>query len=327
MRQLVIAAVAVVGFAVISNHASAQSTDEILQRLTAKLEQIEKENAALRDRVRRLEGADSRAPKSAAAAPAKPTSPGLAADLGARPAYKAPPMVAPLPVFSWTGCYVGAQGGYGWGKKYIDQNIIHGGDEIANISTSPIDIGAVIFGGQIGCDYQFAGNFVLGIEGSLAGTESNDVGHDMHNFAGMNSGGDNMLAVKTDRLASVTGRLGFTGWSPQTLFYVKGGVAWAHEKFDFSRAEDGTVRTLCEPCHQTGSGWTVGGGIEWAFAPNWSAFIEYDHYHFGPKHLIFIPGTPADHQIVDIRERIEVVTIGVNYRFNWWGGTPVVARY
>ena len=49
-----------------------------------------------------------------------------AADLGPRPAYKAPPMVAPVPIFSWTGCFVGAHGGYGWGKKDVTATGVSG---------------------------------------------------------------------------------------------------------------------------------------------------------------------------------------------------------
>src|SRR2546425_10113218 len=86
-----------------------------------------------------------------------------AADLGPRPAYKAPPMVAPVPVFSWTGCFVGAHGGWGWGKKDVRLVGVSEGTAVAN--SGGIDTSGAIFGGQIGCDYQFAGHFVVGAQG------------------------------------------------------------------------------------------------------------------------------------------------------------------
>src|SRR5437016_8904803 len=95
-----------------------------------------------------------------------------AADLGPRPAYKAPPMVAPVPVFSWTGCFVGAHGGWGWGKKDVTEVGRSGPAAATNVAGSAsagIDTSGAIFGGQIGCDYQFAGNFVIGVQGDFAG--------------------------------------------------------------------------------------------------------------------------------------------------------------
>src|SRR5437899_11163399 len=94
-----------------------------------------------------------------------------AADLGPRPAYKAPPMVAPVPAFSWTGCFVGAHGGWGWGKKDVTEVARSGTSGVGGVGTASagIDTSGGIFGGQIGCDYQFAGNFVIGIQGDFAG--------------------------------------------------------------------------------------------------------------------------------------------------------------
>src|SRR5205807_7006134 len=94
-----------------------------------------------------------------------------AADLGPRPAYKAAPMVAPVPVFSWTGCYVGAHGGWGWSKNNLTEDATQfrfsafvqstrGGNSSFQNSAlrkvhgaSTIDTSGAIFGGQIGCDY------------------------------------------------------------------------------------------------------------------------------------------------------------------------------
>src|SRR5260370_31923009 len=99
-------------------------------------------------------------------------APARAADLGPRPAYKAPPIVAPVPLFTWTGCYIGAHIGGGWGRK--DWSNVPPSDNIdfSDSRTVHDDVSGILGGGQIGCDYQFAPNWVVGIEGSCSGSGS-----------------------------------------------------------------------------------------------------------------------------------------------------------
>ena len=257
-----------------------------------------------------------------------------AADLGPRPAYKAAPMVAPVPVFSWTGCFIGAHGGWGWGKKDVTEvGLTRGFTSPVNpVSNSGgIDTSGAIFGGQIGCDYQFAGNFVVGIQGDFAGARLTG---DLNGFDAFGPIGHTATAglhVRTDWLASITGRLGFTGWNPRTLLYIRGGGAWIRERWqiidqDFEINEgDNFVQTS-----QTRSGWTIGGGIEYAIAPNWSVFAEFNHYDFGTKRIAHLRGSGSAASFLDVtaKQRIEAVRLGVNYRFNWGKGkAPVVAKY
>src|SRR5437899_11789664 len=75
-----------------------------------------------------------------------------AADLGPRPAYKAAPIAPPVPVFSWTGCHVGAQVGYGWGHKDVFEGKVNSAGALTTSGTSGsggIDINGAIFGGQV----------------------------------------------------------------------------------------------------------------------------------------------------------------------------------
>jgi outer membrane immunogenic protein len=253
-----------------------------------------------------------------------------AADLGTRPVYKAPPVVAPVPAFSWTGCFVGAHGGWGWGKKDVREvAFTDGGHTFAN--SGGIDTSGAIFGGQIGCDYQFAGNFVVGIQGDFAGARLTG---DLNNFDVFGTGPSHThtagLHVRTDWLASITGRVGFTGWIPRTLLYVRGGGAWIRERWqlidqDFNQDVGDFLETS-----QTRSGWTIGGGIEYAIAPNWSVFAEFNYYDFGTKRIASQAGSCSGSILnVDAKQRIEAVKLGVNYRFNLFGKAPapVVARY
>src|SRR6266536_4023645 len=76
---------------------------------------------------------------------------------------KAPPPAPPppaAPAFSWTGCYIGAQGGWGWGRKTFDDTFTQrfndtGAVAFAFTDSADVDTSGPVFGGQIGCDYQF----------------------------------------------------------------------------------------------------------------------------------------------------------------------------
>ena len=241
-------------------------------------------------------------------------APANAADL--RMPVKATPIAAPAPSFSWTGCFIGAHVGWGWGKK--DFSVFSSSSLNGSTDTS-----GGIFGGQLGCDYQFGagkglggpGAWVIGIQGSISGADINGFGAPASCFG-------SILKTKTDFLASVTGRLGWAGWDPRVLFYVRGGVAWNHER------DDVTPQSSHFFGDQTTTGWTVGVGVEWAFAPSWSAFVEWDHYGFGNKRVdLFEPGSTSTFLHADVKQTIETVRIGVNYRFNWLFGKGVVARY
>jgi outer membrane immunogenic protein len=236
-----------------------------------------------------------------------------AADLPARVYSKAPP---PVQVFSWTGCYVGGHVGWGWARN----NTTHvfdssTGATITQTLTGTVDASGGVFGGQVGCNYQFSQNWVVGVEGSISAADINGSNVDPRGaqvfFFGANDP-DRFDRVKIDGIASVTARVGYT-WD-QKLLYVKGGGAWARSRWDVS---DTLIGAPFGERIQTQTGWTAGAGFEWAFMPSWSAFIEYAHYDFGTKNL----ATPADFasfeasRRFDIKQTIEVAKVGVNYRF------------
>jgi outer membrane immunogenic protein len=246
-------------------------------------------------------------------------APASAADL--RMPVKAAPIAAPAPYFSWTGCYVGVHAGWGWGQKQFSSAPSSTSSQIRE-HTGTVDNSGGLFGGQLGCNYQFQNNFVLGLEGSIAGADINGRGFSLSRAE--------TLSAKTDFLASLTGRLGWTGWSPQTMFYVKGGVAWAHDRLG-SEGDDALA-------DQSRTGWTIGIGVEWAFAPNWSAFAEWDHYDFGTDRVGFCDGRGgcSSFDLTDVKQRVETFKVGVNYRFNLgflgvgkapFGKGPIAARY
>jgi outer membrane immunogenic protein len=220
------------------------------------------------------------------------TVPALAADLGARPYTKAPAYAAPI--YNWTGFYIGG----------------HVGGAFAGANSLTGDNGRFLGGVQGGADYQFAPNWVAGVEAQYSWLGSNNTG--------VVFPGGTLVTSNSDQLGSVTGRLGYT-WGP-ALLYAKGGYAWRDS--NNLRASVGGVPVAFTTDGNHRDGYTVGAGLEYMFAPNWSAKVEYQYYNFGST--TFTSG-PADITGVRFTDDEHTVKAGLNYRFNWGG--PVVAKY
>lgn len=233
-----------------------------------------------------------------------------AADLPARMPAKAP-IAASAPV-SWTGCYIGAHAGAGWGHSDFSGgtgfSVVPAGDTIG------VDSGAdFVGGGQVGCDYQFATNWVVGLAGDFSWANINGQTDDPF-FGGKNPTIPLTLHSRTDFVASATGRLGYA-WD-HYLLYAKGGAAWSHNKYDVNNFACFIFTACNSNATETRLGWTAGGGFEWAFAPNWSALVEYDHYGFGTKSYTFVdPNNPTFPAVFDVKQNVDVVKVGLNYRF------------
>jgi outer membrane immunogenic protein len=238
---------------------------------------------------------------TAAAALGVAAIPAGAADMAAKAPYYAPP---PPPAFSWSGCYVGAHTGFGWSQFSTGQAFLPDGDPTSFNSGMHSTADGTIFGGQVGCDAQFWGAWVFGVEAEYSGAA-------MNGFADFD-GQCCFQHFKTDSFYSVTGRIGWAGWDPRTLLYVKGGWAGSRDEYMFSYADS---------AHQNRSGWTVGGGIAWApvWAPNVEFFVEYDYYGLGTKRSAVCYGG-SDCSQVDISHNINAVKVGANYKFNSFFG-------
>jgi outer membrane immunogenic protein len=234
----------------------------------------------------------------------------LAADMPVKAVYKAPPVIS---YYSWTGCFVGGNGGGLWvSKDYNVGGVVGGFGAVgANLGTHTASSG--LGGVQIGCDYQFAGSWVIGIQAD----------YDWSRADGSHT--DLVTATWTDHsqttsLGSVTGRLGYS-WD-RFLGYVRGGYAW--ERDNYNTYVTATGLNIATANGNTRNGYTVGIGGEFAFT-NWlSGFAEYDYYDFGTKTTTFVDGVGATFGSADIRERKSVFKVGLNLR---WNPSPVVARY
>ncbi|MGO3931228.1 porin family protein [Rhodopseudomonas pseudopalustris] len=218
-------------------------------------------------------------------------APAAAADLAARSYTKAPAYVPPAPIYNWTGFYIGGH----IGGAFTSDDSIAGGTSSSN--------SRFLGGLQGGYDWQFAPNWVFGIEAQYSWLTGNT---DTVTF---NAGDNYTFSDKQKGVGSVTGRLGYT-WGP-ALLYAKGGYAFA----DYKTSLYNNTANAGVAVSNNQNGYTVGGGLEYLFAPNWSGKIEYQYYDFGKTEFLGESVKNDEH----------TVKAGVNYRFNWGG--PVVAKY
>lgn len=224
-----------------------------------------------------------------------------AADIPARMLTKAPAAVVG---FSWTGLYIGGHVGGGWNRNaWTDVGV--GALIGANTASG------VLAGGQLGYNHQ-VGAWVFGIEldaswADLTGQHQDPI------FSLIAPTGLEQHHIRTDFIGTATARIGYA-WD-RTLFYVKGGAAWVHNKYHstdfFARGQ--TFATS----EDQRTGWTVGAGLEYAFAPNWSAKVEYNYIDVGSDRLLMACGAIAGCVSfrVDIDQQIHVAKFGINYRF------------
>jgi outer membrane immunogenic protein len=208
---------------------------------------------------------------------------------------RAPPYIPPAPPpITWTGCYIGANIGGAFGDASATFNF---GEVSGNGS-------GFAGGGQIGCDYQFAGGWVIGFRNMFDGTSNNKsrtIG------AGPLAGGE--VKFENRWFDTMTARLGYAV-VPTWLPYFQGGGAWGHTNTDINFGGVQIGQTS-----KTRSGWTIGGGVEWMFAPRWSAFLEGNYMDFGSNNgTVFGVVACGAGCAYSTKATESTVLVGVNYR-------------
>jgi len=241
--------------------------------------------------------------------------PAVAADL---PLKSEVPVV---PRFSWSGCYLGGHIGGGTGSKAMTdpvqlvQDTLNGSPITNGMITATTSPTGVVIGGEIGCDYQFAGNAVIGIEGTASGTTMRGSAN-----VGLPAGIPGDLALvhaNNDFLASVTGRIGYA--FDTVLLYGRGGFAVAGDKYTVSGGDFAGLGPFTFQGADNRYGWIVGGGVDWAFTPRWSMNVEYDYYHFGSGGISMTDQFTGLTGIVDVKQTVQVIKVGFNFH-TWASG-------
>jgi outer membrane immunogenic protein len=203
-----------------------------------------------------------------------------AADLSVAPLYKAPPSPY-AQAYDWTGLYLGANGGGGWGHSRWDAS---------GVST---DLSGGLVGGTLGYNLQY-GRIVFGVEGDIDWAHLQGTGSSALCPAG--------CSTSDHWLSTVRGRLGYS--FDRVMPYVTGGLAIG----DISATTPGLAGAST-----TNTGYALGGGIEIALPGNWSAKAEYLHVDLGQLNCNINCGLPTD----NVSMHDNIVRAGVNYRFGW----------
>jgi outer membrane immunogenic protein len=228
-------------------------------------------------------------------------------------AVKAPPP-PPLPVFSWTGFYVGGNIGGAWSRNTWTDTIL-----LTNFNNGGNN-GAFIGGGQVGINYQF-GNFVVGGE-----WDADWAGNHNNNNGVITPRGTFVVTNNNRWITTLAARFGVA--VDHWLFYGKAGGGWVGNNdvtitnlntgVSVSCASLGTLSS----CSNNAGGWLVGAGFEYAFTNNWTVKLEYDYLGLGNRTFV-VPATApilANDTFTSGNRNVQMVKVGFNYLFNW--GAP-----
>jgi outer membrane immunogenic protein len=237
---------------------------------------------------------------------------------------KAPMHVAAPATFSWTGCYVGANAGYGWGRNRnnfndaIRSDPTEGGEPLpAEFASFDHNTSGGVAGGQIGCNYQFQQNWVVGVEGEFAWSGIKGSLTNPEDVA--DPGQYSRFETKNLWNGDLALRLGYA--VDRSLLYGKVGAAWGsfrytetHDDFPTTHA-CATVTGVCSVSFtNTRAGLLLGVGWEYAFTNNWTGKVEYDYINYGSANIPY-PDAVAAIQTVQVRDTVSIVKVGVNYLF------------
>jgi outer membrane immunogenic protein len=226
----------------------------------------------------------------------------FAADIPAR-VTKAPAVVAPI--CNWCGFYVGLNAGYAWGQRDVSW-----GGVLAPFGTGGLDNDGFVGGGQIGFNWQFPNSpLVVGIEADIQGGDIGGSRAGTLTIAGLG-----VTTVNTDSdldwFGTIRGRIGYA-WA-NWMVYATGGWAFGNGGATATVTAPGFATSVSTS--DTKNGWTVGGGVEGKFAPNWSAKLEYLYFQFdGGTAGIATPAGAASVTVSDLD--VHIFRVGVNYHF------------
>ena len=231
-------------------------------------------------------------------------------------AYDAMAAVPP-PVYSWTGFYVGANVGYGFGNDHSQVDLSTGGNTLTGEPGTSVTPKGGLGGVQVGYNWHASPRWVVGFEGDLQGTTQNDTA--CSSLLCFKQGPTSQIVTvehQLDYFGTVRGRAGYL--FNNTLFYGTGGAAFGHvretlhEVFSSPNAQSqnnnfGAAKDL--------TGYTVGGGIEAMLGGGWSFKAEYLYMNLGSISNRFdfdnggTPGTLISNSTI----RDHIVRVGANY--------------
>lgn len=230
------------------------------------------------------------------------------------------PVLAPAPVLSWTGFYLGAHIGYGWGESDVDTSLL---PSPALFGAAPFNQGhdadGFVGGLQLGYNWQVGPSWLWGVEADVSWTDingSSSVGPLPLFGGGFDPGSSQLVTTDLNWFATLRLRAGFLV-SPALLVYATGGLAVGDVEQTAITDYVGPAFLYPGSTSETRTGWTAGAGLEWAFAPRWSAKIEWLYYDLGDQTIVANPVAPNPPFQVSTNHDLtgNIARFGINYKF------------
>jgi outer membrane immunogenic protein len=230
--------------------------------------------------------------------------PGITADMPT----KTPSSITPV---SWTGCYVGANGGEGWIAD--NGNTFNNGGVAIPLGTGSATGSA--FGGQFGCDYQVNSNWIVGVRGMWDGTNIKNSVAGVVPPVPVNAV---QLNSQTTSFATAVARVGYD-MLPTFMVYGVGGVAFVKNQYTGMFSFAGAPFIPAAGGSEAPTGWVAGAGVSWMFAPAWDVWIEYDYMGFGNR-TVNLPAIPpfTIPSSLSLSQHVESLLVGIDFRFTNW---------
>jgi outer membrane immunogenic protein len=227
------------------------------------------------------------------------------------------PLKAPVvPGYNWTGFYIGGNFGGVDGTASFKDSLRPPPTSNQTVFSSTTTT-SFLGGGQVGVNYEFQSGLLIGVEAMFDGLSNMKTNFTAQNLnIGAGAAGIANGTVSERWVTMATGKIGFA-WD-RLLGYGKFGEAWVGGN-NGSLTNGGT--SVGVPIGSTLSGWTAGAGLEWAFVGNWSVRAEYDLIELSAQSFT-VPSAPRTRYAGDaitMNDRtIQMITVGLNYKFNVW---------
>jgi opacity protein-like surface antigen len=235
-----------------------------------------------------------------------------AADIGGAP----PPLLSPTPVYNWNGFYIGGHVGYATETSSITETAP---DTTFVESVSPT-AKSIMGGAQLGFNWLIVPHIVIGFEWDVSGASLKPAATTAFGGGGLVGWTDSI-----DLFGTARARFGyaFDNW----MIYGTGGFAWARESLTRTQQVAGPTSPPLNAsfsAHTLKTGWSAGAGIEWGFAPNWNARLEYLYISLDPDNFSYATPSPLVTRTFNITESftMQTVRVGVNYKFDWGPNAP-----
>ncbi|WOJ89199.1 porin family protein [Methylocapsa polymorpha] len=239
----------------------------------------------------------------------------FAADL---PSRLPPPPIPYVPAFTWSGIYIGGNLGLGGDRFQYPFYAGFGTSGQASITSS-----GIIGGGQVGYNWQFANNFLLGFETDFDGAA---IRGKVTVYANTPIGGLSADAgSRINYIGTVRARAGYA--LDRLLIYGTGGFAYGQVNDQLQVATGPLGLGAFSTSHNyTRTGWTAGAGVEYAITNNITLKTEYLYVNLGTN-SIFNSSLLGFGVNINQKTTANIVRAGLNYKFDWFNPAPVVAKY